>query len=456
MEDVELVEVGVAPGPDPGPDGRDEPLVRLGPLLRRWWPVPVAVVLAVVGVGVVIDARQDAALARIRETPYVIRTTVEPPLEAVEWGTPATVAALYGEVRTADGLVVGQAEPVAGEPVALAALDAQTGAERWRVDLQDDPGTTVPSVSCTADGDPARTAWCVVLDGEARQLVAVDLAAREVRTTRALPDGVGARVSGDVLYTTRLTADTIEVVAADVSDGTVRWRAQLPDRPGDVAELSWPSFDGTHLWVWGGTEQWALDPADGSVRAHALGLTSTRGGRLVEDSWAGVPHLVGVDGTQDVDLPGSPFWFSVDDGSVPDVLLVSGVDGVHQVVRAVDAGTGETLWQRPPSAQSWPIVLLLDGAVYGSDDHGMWALDLRTGEERWATEEGGGTGNLMTDGVHLLHVETAEDGEHLVAYDLHDGERLWSEPLPADAQMAQELGGQLVVVSESGSVSVLR
>lgn len=62
----------------------------------------------------------------------------------------------------------------------------------------------------------------------------------------------------------------------------------------------------------------------------------------------------------------------------------------------------------------------------------------------------------MTDGVHLLRVETVADGRELVAYGLRDGSRAWSEPLPEGVDWVTELSGLLVAMSDDGSLRVLR
>ncbi len=457
MEDVELVEVGTVSG-----TGEDRgPRVHLRPLLRRWWPVAVVVVLAVTATSVVLDARQRAALARVRELPGVLTTTVEPPLEAVEWGTVETVGALYSGMRTADGLVVGPIWPLPGEPAAVVALDPESGVERWRVDVEDRPDDYSAGLDCAGDGEPATTAWCLVSSGASRRMVEVDLVERAVRSTLPLPDDAAATVSGGTLFVTRTAADGaevgVEVVATGLADGTQRWLTRVPGTADDATQQPWIWLNGGHLWVFTAAGQWSLDPADGSVEAEGASVSLTRGDRLVTDLGSAVTRLLGRDGDPDVELPGMPLDALPDDGSAPDVLVLQGADGVRQVVRGVDARTGRELWQRPSSTQTWPSVLLLDGVVYGAGTATVWAVDAETGRERWSVGTGSnGAANLLTDGLRVLQVEIVPEGRRLVAYGLRDGVRAWSEPLPEGADWVQELGGMLVVTSHDGVLRVLR
>lgn len=457
MEDVELVEVGTAPGPDD--DG--SPRVRLGPLLRRWWPVPVAVVLAVTVTSVVLDTRQRAALAEVRELPGVLTATVEPPLEAVAWGTVETAGALYSGMRTADGLVVGPLWPAPGEPAAVVALDPESGVERWRVDVEDPPDDSSAGLDCTGDGEPARTAWCLVSTGSSRQMVEVDLVERAVASTLPLPDDADATASDGTLYVTRSAPDGdqvgVEVVATDLADGSQRWLTRVPGTAEDITMQPWIWLNGDHVWVFTAAGQWSLDPTDGSVEADGMSVGLARGDRLVADLGSSVTRMIGQDGDDDVELPGTPLDARPDDGTAPDVLVLQGSDGTRPVVRGVDARTGRELWQRPSPAQTWPTVVLLDGVVYGVGTATVWAVDVETGQERWSVDTGSnGDANLLTDGVHVLQVETVPAGRELVAFGLRDGVRAWSTPLPEGADWVQEIGGMLVATSDDGVLHVLR
>jgi outer membrane protein assembly factor BamB len=460
MEDVELIEFD-ASGAVPDDEEPRRSGARLRPqlrrLLRRWWPAAVVVLLAVVGTTVVLDARRSAALARVRELPGVLTATVEPPLEAAEWGTLETAGALYGSVRTADGLLVGPTWPLPGEPAAVVALDRESGAEQWRVDVEDVPDGPSAGLECDGDAEPAATAWCLLSDGAGRRMVAVDLVRRVVASTHPLPDGTDATVRGDTLFVAQSVADGVEVVASDLPDGTQRWLTRVPSPAVDDASPPWLWVNGSHLWVLTAAGQWSLDPADGAVEAAATSIGVTRGDRLVATPGSAGTRLLGRDGSESVDLPGMPLDVRPDDGSAPDVLVLSGDDAATPVIRGVSVRTGEQLWQRPATTEGWAQVVLLDGVVYGAGRGTVWAVDAQSGHELWSTETGANREqSLVTDGVHLLQVETRTEGRELAAYGLRDGLRAWSAPLPEDVDWVSEIGGLLVATSDTGPLRVLR
>ncbi|TKR26990.1 hypothetical protein FA014_02655 [Cellulomonas hominis] len=195
MAEVQLDDVAE---PVPEPVAPSRTATRARALLRRWWPAPVAVVLALVAAQAVTDRRDEAAAERLRATPGVLAETVTAPLEATPWGTGDAMGLLMSGTRTADGLIAGVLTPGTGEPAAVVALDAVTGEERWRAEigvLPTEDGYT-RSASCTSGSDaPAKTLWCAVTDGPAEDAGPV--------TTRLVADA-------DALYAAR--GDTLVAV----------------------------------------------------------------------------------------------------------------------------------------------------------------------------------------------------------------------------------------------------
>lgn len=195
MAEVQLDDVAE---PVPEPVAPSRTATRARALLRRWWPAPVAVVLALVAAQAVTDRPDEAAAERLRATPGVLAETVTAPLEATPWGTGDAMGLLMSGTRTADGLIAGVLAPGTGEPAAVVALDAVTGEERWRADigvLPTEDGYT-RSASCTSGSDaPAKTLWCAVTDGPAEDAGPV--------TTRLVADA-------DALYAAR--GDTLVAV----------------------------------------------------------------------------------------------------------------------------------------------------------------------------------------------------------------------------------------------------
>ncbi len=441
---------------EPGRDAPAQPdrtaarRARVGRLLRRWWPLPVAAAVGVVAWQVVDDARERAAVAPLRATASVIGTTVTPPLTATAWGAADATAVLSDPARTEDGLLAGAVlTPAAGWE--LVALDAADGSEAWRVTLQGPPEgiSASASVDCAPDGDPARTLACVATTQQIdpmvgtltvrSQLLQADLAARTVQPVRDLPDGTSVTVAGDVLVQVdgwAATPDALVVTGTDLATGDPLWRTEIPAAGTDhAAAATLRRLDG-HVLIGVATATWALDPADGRVEASGTDLQAPRsGGRLVDVAGSSSARVFGPDGEVGAELDATPVLLGIDDGSVPDVLLLWRFDGsMGGTLLGVDAATGEQRWAVPMDQALVGGAVLLDGVLHVSDGPTVRALDAATGAERWATA-GGTDGGVTSDGVSLLRVErdTGTGERVLVAYALADGRRSWSTPLPEEA-----------------------
>jgi hypothetical protein len=133
------------------------------------------------------------------------------------------------------------------------------------------------------------------------------------------------------------------------------------------------------------------------------------------------------------------------------------------VLRALDAATGEALWDSRPLGRdvSTPAVVGDRGYVaVGADDlatGSVVAVDLATGETRWrdavewsprATAVGGDT--LVVTGGRQA------DGGRVRAYDRTDGTVLWTRDLPARAPDGLALVGERVLVTVGASLYELR
>ncbi|WP_147796420.1 PQQ-binding-like beta-propeller repeat protein [Cellulomonas sp. Y8] len=464
MAEVQLDDVTE---PQPGPVAPSLTAARARALLRRWWPAPVAVVLALVAAQVVADRRDEAAADRFRSTPGVLAETVTAPLEATPWGTGDAMGLLMSGTRTADGLIAGVLTPGSGEPAAVVALDPGTGEEQWRAEigvLVTEDGYT-RSASCTSGADaPAATLWCAVTDGPAgdggpvtTRLVEVDLAARAVAGARELEPGAEATVVGDVLVVGVRRGDGLVLTGSDVG-GTERWRTEIDDPVDPSFWSGWLASAGGHVIVQGTAATWAVDPADGRIEADAGALYAARGDALVAVPTTGALRLLGPDGSATATLDGYPLYLSPDDGSAPGIQPVSAPDGSGGVVRGVEAATGRTLWERPAETGPRSGYLLLDGVLYGTDLGAVWAVDALTGAERWSVTAPpvDGTG-LMTDGRHLLRAEREDGTADLVlsAYDLGSGRRAWTTPLPDGVEFLWSWDGALYGYGSDGREMVL-
>jgi outer membrane protein assembly factor BamB len=466
MAEVELVEPAGTGVPDEGADRAST--LRARRVLRRWWPVPVAVLAGLVVWQAADGSRDDAEAERHRLTPGVIDTTVTAPLEATAWGSEAAAAVLARPVRSADGLLVGATEPSAGEPPGVVGIDPATGAEVWRVALAGAPrpGGYVLVPACSSGADPARVLWCTVADGSApgapgavpTRLVRVDLAARTVGQTEELAPGSAAIAVGSSLVVATSGPETVDLVATDAVSGELRWRAAVPDPRGSSGGGAGPllSVSGGHLLVGGLTRTWSLDPVTGAVEASGPVLLVARGDRLVEVRGSSSTRLRGHDGTGTAEAEGQALQLVPDDGSAAGLLLVRVLDGTPLgLLRAVDARTGAVAWEREGSGSVATNHLLLDGVLYGSTSREVWAVDVETGDRVWSTPgEPGDAGRLMTDGVALLRTErVADTGQRvLAAYALRDGRRAWVAPLPAGVDQVWTQDGVLYGRTAEGVV----
>ncbi|VTR75460.1 PQQ-binding-like beta-propeller repeat protein [Cellulomonas hominis] len=459
MDDVELVEAP-ARGADPGP-ARTARRARVLRVLRRWWPVPVAVVLAAVVWQAASGAQERAVAERLRETPGVIGTTVAPPLTTRDWGDPASTGVVTS-APLGGGLVVAAEEGPDGAARTVVGIDAATGRERWRVAAggEENPRGREP-VGATCGDAAGPLVWCsftsVRTFGEASfepvaTLVLVDVTARAEVPAPDLPRASSVVVLDDVAVTVSRVGDAAVVDATDLTTGASRWHVELADPAGRlVGHAPDPSVvvAGHRVHVTGGTGTWALDAVDGRLVAAAQDLRLLRGEQLVAVDGGAVTRLLGPDGRGTARADGAPVPVEPDDGSAPGVLLLARVDaGAGGRLRAVAAASGEVLWERPAQVDGLGPLVLLDGLLYGTDREGLWAVDATTGRAVWSTAAGTRAGPaLMTDGVHLLRTEHdpgRAGATVLAAYGLRDGDRRWAEPLPEGLTDVRAVGGVLL------------
>ena len=467
MDDVELVEPAgdepAVPGDGAAVAARRSRVLRV---VRRWWPVPVLAVAGLVAWQVSTASRDQERAERLRATTGVIGETITPPLETRAWGTPATALPLFSG-SSVDGLVVGPVYPTT-DRADLVGLDAADGAEVWRVTLAERPGAAAgPDVTC---GDPdGRTLWCFLDEAGAgpgpaarrTRLVEVDLDAHAVVQERDLPEGASATVSGDLLAVATTTPEGVVVEGSDVAGGAPRWRTVLGQVDGGVVSLA---PDDGHLLVWGPSDAWALDPADGRVQAEGPGL-AVQSGRLLDWQGSTAVRLLGADGRGTARTEGAPLRVWPDDGSGGGLLLLLRYDGTPAgQVRAVDPETGAVAWERSLPRDGTGNLVLLDGLLYGAGGTTVWAVDALTGADVWSAEgaraDPAGNG-LLTDGRSLLRAEreagasAGSEDRVLAAYRLGDGRRLWTTPLPPDVGTLWSQQGRLFGQVETG-VSTLR
>ncbi|QCB92218.1 PQQ-binding-like beta-propeller repeat protein [Cellulomonas shaoxiangyii] len=446
--------------------------------LRRWWWVVAAGAVAAGAVAgqLVVDARERAELTRLATVPGVV-APLSPDVEVL-WSTTGDDVPYAVTWPWSQGIVGLRASAERGSEVV--AIDPATGATRWSVPLvpPQDPGGSevraVGSLCVRADATPgprhrlptriaclASDVWqvrrgddwarttpttsrVVVLE-TADGTVVADLPTDTVPGTFA--DAVGV-LGGVAVAAGPAPEGGTQAWGLDLTTGAELWRVPVSAGAGDPYPW-WRAevvvMDGVAAVV--GQRDVVLVEADGTVRR-----TVPRGGADPEsgsgfDVHDGVLRLAGADTTTvvrpdgDLVLDGTAVWTTVDDGSVPGLLLMT--DGA---LRAHDAATGARRWEAPDLEATTAVVLR--GRVHADTQEGLVTLDAATGEELWRHRDvpPASFGAAVTDG-RLLYVTRDGDGGGnpvLAALDPADGHELWRTTLPAGVRGVQSVGGVAV------------
>ncbi|GEM00365.1 outer membrane protein assembly factor BamB family protein [Cellulomonas terrae] len=478
MQHVELDEAG-DPVPAPAPAARRRGAWR--------WVVGAAAVVAVglAGTQAVLDARERATTERLAATPGVVRAVGAD--VGVLWEPDPTQSAVIAQGIDVDGAVLGLAVAADGSQ-AFVSLDQRTGRERFRTPLLGPDADRARSLDRTAagtcvavpvdEGSPELAA-CLVSDGfvqygdegvETRKpatttrVVVLDTRDGHVVADTSAPGATAlAAVRGLAVVAVPARDAQTEVTGRDLLTGEVRWRFR-PPAPGadrrafadDVRLVGVDGLVGVAVPGWSAT---VLSSSGEVLRASRPGdadhVLDPVAGRLVLLSTTGSGTLLSTlveRGRADVDVPGEVLSFTVDDGSVPELVLTSSGD-----VRGWDAATGEQRWRSDVVASS--NALVLDGRVYVSTRAGVVALDGQTGDLLWraATVAGTAPGFLVTDGRNVVTAEQHVSGgtSELVAYGLDDGRTVWRVRFPDSLRFSLSVGHLLLGRGMDGRVAVL-
>lgn len=269
----------------------------------------------------------------------------------------------------------------------LAAFDAATGRELWRVrldrDRYDEMGSG-PRSAPTVDGD------AVFALGASGKLYAVDAKSGALAWRKDLVNEFEARVpqwgistapivEGDLLLVDVGGRRDCSLVAFEKASGKVRWTAET-DRPGYSAPIA-VTFEGVRQALFfTGSSLVSVAPATGKVYWRVPWQTSY-------DVNAAAPVFVPPD----------------------KVFISSSYDKGAQVVRMKRQGDGvavEPLWRSRVMKNHFNSSVLADGVLYGFDDATLKAIDPVSGEERWKAR-GYGKGSLLWADGHLVVLSDA-------------------------------------------------
>ena len=473
MQSVELDE----------PDAPDAP--PLGSLtardrwrrVRRWIPALAAVAVVLAGMQAVDDARERAAIAELAAVPGVVHP-VGADVRVLWTPEPGTEGVLTG-IPVGDTLV-GLARPADGSQ-SLVALDEQTGERRWTTPLADarpvEPaeGNRADVGGCLPVPEVADRVLCLVSDSfyaygdQSVQLVPGELSRLVVLTTddgavladHPVPPAVGYAALPGLAVVAVPREGGIELIASDLETGRQRWATTMPIEPstadddGFVDDRSSLVATADGLAVVTAGRMTLLD-RDGVVVREGVGAG---GGYVVDPTTRTLAVMPGTSGNStttflergsDLILGGRPVRVSVDDGSLPGLVLLS-----DSAVSAYDRGSSAPRWSVP--YQSAGDALVIRGRVYLSTTTGVTAVDGRTGRQVWeaTVPQDQHVSALVTDGVHLLSPQWRPDAAavaaqddwpgvgELVAYRFEDGGVDWRADLP-DILGVWSIGATLV------------
>jgi polyvinyl alcohol dehydrogenase (cytochrome) len=255
------------------------------------------------------------------------------------------------------------------------------------------------------------------------------------------------------------------VVALDAATGARRWMTTTAPTGGDQPTGAgcgdvWgsPSADVERGLVFVGTGNCTSAEGWGDNTEALLALDLETG----ERRWGFQPHDQNLD---DLDFAGAPNLFEIDGRAV---VGLGNKDAVYYVV---DRETGELIWRRqvtepgvPEGGSNYSFGgfigptahvdgLIVGGTAVGGSPH-VHALDAATGEIVWQQPEAGPTFAAALDANGVVFIGGIDFT--LRAFDLRTGETLWSQEMQgAVSGGAVVVGDDLVAVAgmrEPGSV----
>ena len=474
MQPVELDE----PDPDAPPPAPSLSAADRWRRIRRRVPALVAVVLVLAGMQAVDDAQQRAARAELAAIPGVVR-----PVDAdvrVLWTPPAGGGSVLDGITSGDALV-GLLRAADGSQ-AVIAIDGVTGERRWTTPLAAPRPTTPqdgsldPIGGCERVPEVSDQLLCLVSDtyrlygdmtvelvpGTLSRLVVLDPDDGAVLADHPAPGAVAFTALPGLAVVAVPVEGGIELLGTDLASGQQRWSTTVvpppvtPDEGEDVRASTTLLTTAAGFGVVAATRMTLLD-RDGVVvrddidarmgfvvdpESRTLAILSMTGASLRTTFYGRGPDVV---------LDGRLVDVSVDDGSVPGLVLMN-----DEHVHAYDRDSSVPRWSVPHSMAG--NALVVRGRVYLSTSSGVVAVDGRTGEELWLAPppESRSLGALVTDGIHLLSAQQRPDvaGEvsqddwpgvgELAAYGFDDGRELWRVDLPEDFLGVWSSGSTLV------------
>lgn len=437
LVEVELVENEGAPSP------RDEQAVQLvarvrsrwaarGPRTRRRISQGVGLVAALACVGAVVaqgsGAAREAAIARL---PGIVPSLDSPPSEV--WRL--TGASPLGWVG--DDLLVRRTATDRVERI-----DARTGAVRWSVTATGTCATPDQWYASSFIGMVAAEqvdsaylvcARVVGATAEPNPIEVLDLADGRARHGPVV-DGVFLGLGGvddDLIIAAAAPDGRVRAERWSIASRTVRWTYQSPDVVADPESGGTLAGSAPGAFSIVGRRTVLLDPETGQ---EVTGFTALQAAATEPDDVV-LPDGSTLHGATDAtgrhrrtaasgeSLPsmlGWPMPVGVDDGSAPDILLVTSPYGQSS---AIELSSGAVLWPVPGGSH---VVARLDSRGVLLESGQLQVVDLRTGAPLWSDEGTGQTvlgplGGAVTDGHLLGYLVQARGDAVLTVADLGTG-----------------------------------
>jgi outer membrane protein assembly factor BamB len=264
------------------------------------------------------------------------------------------------------------------------------------------------------------------------------------------------------------------VYAYDTQTGDIEWRTWL----GGVAHSS-PAIANNIFYVTNFENLWALDCVDGSILwntdsyekeeygfriitcspAISDGLVYFTSRNLTEPVYGdhgflGVIHALDAYSGDTIwekmiwtgKNPGETYEMASSPAVMNCKVYVSSYNGT---VFALNYKTGEVVWSKPINAHVFSHPVVTNGVVYlGSKDHSIYALDANTGVIKWSFDTGAVVSSSPAVSEGVVYIRSAGI---LYALNAQLGSLKWSEPYPGSSTPAIS-NGILYLTTDENSV----
>jgi outer membrane protein assembly factor BamB len=315
---------------------------------------------------------------------------------------------------------------VGGSDGVLAALDAATGAPRWRFQA----GGAIAST-------PAVDDRAVYVASRGGLLRALDPRSGRERWRHRFDPALPSGDYWDFFLSSPVLADGAlfigggdgRVVALDPASGRERWRADVGARVRSTIAVQ----AGTLVF--------------GTMDGHVRALRARNGAPLWTFATDGAAHTFADQGNDTTSVVASPTIV----GSGPGALVaVGGRDGV---LYALELATGHLRWRLTHDGSSWILATATDGrTLYVASGSAaiVQAVDAATGTERWRSKTRGAVfASLALAGDTVL---VSDFSGTLAGLDGATGQRRWEFPLGGRALSTPLAAGGLVIAASDAGV----